>query len=99
MRGEVVHDENLALDGTDQVDPGGDFLAPDHTRTHFREAWYPTLFNRKNFDGWAADGKLNLCDRAKAQINHLLSKYQSEPLPADMAAAVQAVIDQVVREG
>ena len=96
MRGVVVNEETLALDWIDQNGPGGDFLALDHTREHFREDWYPTLFNRKNYDGWAAEGKLSLRDRAREKVKRLLTEHQPEPLPIDIAEAVKAVIDQVV---
>jgi trimethylamine--corrinoid protein Co-methyltransferase len=99
MRGEVVNEETLALDWIDQVGPGGDFLALDHTRQHFREDWYPTLFNRKNYDGWVAEGKPSLRDRARGKIIKLLEEYQPESLPRDVSEAIQAVIDQAIEIG
>jgi trimethylamine--corrinoid protein Co-methyltransferase len=95
MRGEVVNEETLALDWIDQVGPGGDFLALEHTRDHFREDWYPALFNRKNYDGWVGDGKPTLRDSARKKIKHLLAEHQSEPLPKDVAEAIRAVITGV----
>jgi trimethylamine--corrinoid protein Co-methyltransferase len=96
MQGEVVNEETLALDWIDKVGPGGDFLALDHTRNHFREDWYPTLFNRKNYENWAAEGKPTLRDRAREVIRQLLAEHQPEPLPKDVSQAVQAVIDRTV---
>jgi trimethylamine--corrinoid protein Co-methyltransferase len=96
MRGEIVNEETLALDWIDQVGPGGDFLALDHTRNHFREDWYPTLFDRKNYTDWAVEGRLTLRDRAREKVTQLLREYQPEPLPKDLAEAIQAIIDEVV---
>lgn len=96
MRGEVVNDETLALDWIDQVGPGGDFLALKHTRNHYREDWYPTLFDRKNYAAWAEEGKRTLRERAGQEIKRLLHEHQPEPLPKDVADAIQAVIDRTV---
>ncbi len=96
MQGEVVDEETLALDWIDQVGPGGDFLGLDHTRAHYREDWYPSLFNRKNYDGWAAEGKPTLRHRARDRIIKILDEHQPEPLPEDVVEAVQGVIDRAV---
>jgi trimethylamine--corrinoid protein Co-methyltransferase len=99
MRGEIVDDETLALDWIDQVGPGGDFLALEHTRSHFREDWYPSLFNRKNYDSWAADGKLSLRDRAREKVKTILADHQPYPLPKDIIEAIQAIIDSAINPG
>jgi trimethylamine--corrinoid protein Co-methyltransferase len=96
MKGEIVDEESLALDWIDQVGPGGDFLALDHTRNHFRKDWYPTLFNRKNHDGWAADGKLTLRDQARERIKQILVEHQPDPLPKDISEAIQTIIDRAI---
>jgi trimethylamine--corrinoid protein Co-methyltransferase len=98
MRGEIVDEETLALDWIDQVGPGGDFLALDHTRNHFRADWYPTLFNRKNYDGWVSQGKPTLRDRAKEMIISILKEHQPEPLAKEISTALQAVIDGVIEK-
>jgi trimethylamine--corrinoid protein Co-methyltransferase len=96
MRGEIVNEETLAVDWIDQVGPGGDFLALEHTRDHFREDWYPTLFNRKNYDGWVSQGKPTLRDRSKEVITRILEDHQPDPLPKEISEALQAVIDGVI---
>lgn len=94
MKGEIVDEESLALDWIDQVGPGGDFLALDHTRNHFREDWYPTLFNRKNHDGWASEGKPTLRDQARDKVKMILEEHQPDHLPKNISEAIQAVIDR-----
>jgi hypothetical protein len=49
--------ETLALDVIDAVGPGGDFLGTDHTHDHFREVWYPRLFDRRMLEGWQEAGR------------------------------------------
>jgi trimethylamine--corrinoid protein Co-methyltransferase len=87
MRGEVVDDETLALDWIDQVGPGGDFLALDHTRPHFR----------KNHDNWAAEGRLDLRDCARHKIKMILADHQPDPLEKDITEAIQGVINRAIQ--
>jgi trimethylamine---corrinoid protein Co-methyltransferase len=96
MRGELVTEETLALDWIDKVGPGGDFLKAKHTQNHYREDWYPTLFNRRNHESWVSEGAQSLRERARDEITRILAEHQPEPLPEDVAKAVQGVIDRMV---
>ena len=96
MRGEVVDEETLALDWIDKVGLDGDFLALKHTRNHYREDWYPNLFNRTNYANWAEQGKKTLRERACEEVKRLLIDHQPEPLSKDVAEAIQGVIDRTV---
>jgi trimethylamine---corrinoid protein Co-methyltransferase len=89
-----VDDESLALDLIDELGPDGDFLGADHTRRHHRERWYPKLFDRDTYDGWAAHGARSLGERAADRVNELLARHQPEPLPPDVAAAVHAIVER-----
>lgn len=92
MQGEAVNEETLALDWIDQVGPGGDFLGLAHTRAHYKEDWYPALFNRKNYDGWSAEGKPTLRDRARARVEKILAEHQPPPLPEDVAKRILEIL-------
>jgi len=46
MREFEVNEETLALDVIAEVGPDGEFLKTDHTLRHYRDRWYPTLFER-----------------------------------------------------
>lgn len=96
MRGEIVNEESLALDWIDKVGPGGDFLKIRHTRDHYSEDWYPSLFDRQNRASWEEDGGQNLRERSGEKIKRLLAEHQPEPLPADVAHGIQDVIDRAV---
>jgi trimethylamine--corrinoid protein Co-methyltransferase len=92
MQGLEVSEETLALDLIHEVGHEGDFLSTDHTMRHFREDWYPKLFDRNNFEGWQSDGGKDLRQRARERIDQILAEHQPEPLPAE----VQAKIDEIV---
>jgi trimethylamine--corrinoid protein Co-methyltransferase len=97
-RGVEVSDETLALDLIDQVGPDGQYLDSEHTLAHFRERWYPTLFDRDNHDNWQARGGITLTQRAAERVEAILAEHKPEPLPPDVAEAVQAVVERAQRQ-
>jgi trimethylamine---corrinoid protein Co-methyltransferase len=89
-----VGDEALALDLIDQVGPDGIFLESDHTFRHFRERWYPSLFERDNYEGWQARGAKTLAERAADRVAEILAEHQAEPLPEDITRRIQAIVER-----
>jgi trimethylamine--corrinoid protein Co-methyltransferase len=94
VRGLEINDETLALDLIDKVGPDGQFLDSDHTLRHFRELWYPSLFDRNNYDGWLAKGGQTLAERAAERVATILAEHKPEPLPGDAAQAVHAIVER-----
>jgi len=94
VRGVEINDETLALDLIDEVGPDGQFLDSDHTLKHFRERWYPQLFERDNYDGWLAKGSKTLAERAAERVSTILAQHKPEPLPEDAARAVHAIVER-----
>jgi trimethylamine--corrinoid protein Co-methyltransferase len=92
--GVEINDETLALDLIDEIGPDGQFLDSDHTLKHFRERWYPSLFDRDNYDGWLAKGGTTLAERSSERVKSLLAQHKPEPLPEDVAKAVHAIVEQ-----
>jgi len=92
MQGLEVSEETLALDVIDEIGPHGDFLGTEHTKRHYREDWYPQLFDRNSFESWAAAGSKTLRQRASERVEEILAEHEPEPLPPD----VQRRIDEVV---
>ena len=92
MQGLEVSEETLALDVIDEVGPHGDFLGTKHTKRHYREDWYPSLFDRNSFESWAAAEGKTLRQRASERVEEILAEHEPEPLPPD----VQRRIDEVV---
>ncbi|MEJ2735413.1 MAG: trimethylamine methyltransferase family protein [Anaerolineae bacterium] len=94
IRGVEVSEETLALDLIDQVGPDGQYLDQAHTLAHYRERWYPTLFDRDNHDNWLAKGGKSLEQRAAERVNKILAGHQPEPLPQDAAQAVHTIVER-----
>jgi len=98
MQGLEVSEETLALDVIDEIGPHGDFLGTRHTKEHFREDWYPKLLDRDNFDGWSAAGGSTLRQRARERVIEILEAHHPEPLPSDVQARIDAIVDRAADE-
>jgi trimethylamine--corrinoid protein Co-methyltransferase len=89
-----VSEETLALDLIDEVGPDGQFMDCDHTYQHFRERFYPRLFERDNHDGWIAAGGQTLGERAAARVDEILSQHQPEPLSGEVQQKLRAIVER-----
>jgi len=94
MGGLEVTEETLALDVIDRVGPAGHFLEEDHTYRHFRENWYPRLFDRKSRDDWETEGSLTMGSRAKARVQEIFETHQPAPLAEAISAQLEAIIQR-----
>lgn len=94
MMGLDVSEETLALDVIDRVGPHGDFLGEKHTRAHFKEDWYPALFDRNNHDNWQAAGGKTLRQRARDRVDEILASHEPEPLPRDVQEKIDGIVDR-----
>jgi len=92
MGGIEVSDETMAIDVIDAVGPAGHFLSIDHTYRHFKENWFPKLFDRTTYETWRANGSLTLGERAAARAREILETYQPEPLPQDVHVVLDGII-------
>lgn len=86
--------EDLALDVIQEIGPGGDFLAAEHTFEHFRSLWQPTLFSRQRVEEWLRDGSLRLGDHLREKTISLIEDHNPEPLPD----AVKKEINRILKE-
>lgn len=93
MEGIRVDRENLAVDCIKRVGPGGHFLSDDHTLKHFRENWQPELTDRSTYDTWKSKGAMTFGQRAKDKIKHILENHRPEPLPEEVAAQIDKILD------
>jgi trimethylamine--corrinoid protein Co-methyltransferase len=96
MEGIEVTEETMALEVIDQVGPGGQYLAEEHTLRHFRRNWFPTLLDRSNYSAWCENGKQSLGERAAARARQLLETHKPTPLPSKVSGRLA---DLVARAG
>ena len=94
LRDLQVSDETLALDQITSVGPGGSYLAARHTRDHFRETWYPGLFERGIYPDWVSRGSQNLLERASQRVENILAEHQPDPLPDEIQLQLRRVVER-----
>jgi trimethylamine--corrinoid protein Co-methyltransferase len=91
-RGIVFGQEDLALDTIRKVGAGGNYLTEDHTLAHFQELWIPTLFERRRFEGWKADGAKGMRERLKEKTLDLMRSKKSEVLPSNVREEIRRLL-------
>ena len=94
MKGIEVNKETLALDEIDSVGPHGHFIDSDHTFKHFREDWYPNLFDRQNYDGWLFSGSKTLNQRANEKLCEILDCSKPKILSTHLQEKIESVIHE-----
>lgn len=94
VRAVEINDETLALDLIDEIGPDGQFLDSEHTLQHYRERWYPCLFERDNYDRWLSRGGRTLGQRAAERVNEILAEHQPEPLPENVVRKLHAIVER-----
>jgi trimethylamine--corrinoid protein Co-methyltransferase len=94
-----ISEETLAVSVVDDVGPDGEFMSCDHTLQHFRDRWYPRLFERNDYEGWLAKGGEGLAERAGALVGQILSEHTPEPLSDRASQAIDAIVQQAKQAG
>ncbi len=89
-----VSDETLALDVIAELGADGDFLNTDHTLKHFRERWYPTHFERMNYDSWVKKGSKDFAQRAAVAVDQILAEHKPEPLPIKVREKLREIVQK-----
>jgi trimethylamine--corrinoid protein Co-methyltransferase len=87
-----VTEETLALDVITEVGPEGNYLKTEHTRKHYKERWYPNLFERDTYDSWHGKGGKTLCERAGEMASLILAEHKPDPLPFKIKERLQEIV-------
>ena len=94
MEGIRVDKEYLAVDCIKRVGPGGHFLDDDHTLDHFKENWQPDLTNRKTHEDWNSQGAKSMGQLAKEKIKNILKNHRPTPLPTEVDAEIERILEE-----
>ena len=94
VEGFEVSEETLAFDTIREVGPGGHFLASPHTLHHMRERWTPHLFGQETWEEWEAAGRPSARERAHERVKQILAEHEPEPLPDDVAAELDRIVER-----
>ena len=89
-----VADETLALDLVEERGPTGQFLNTKHTQRHWRERWYPGLFERASYGVWRDAGSRSLAERAAQHVATILAGHVVKPLPSESRDEIRSVVSR-----
>jgi trimethylamine--corrinoid protein Co-methyltransferase len=92
--GVLVNDETLALDVIDELGPTGSYLGHPHTMRHFKEPFYSKLAEKGTYSQWEEKGATTMEQRAAKMVDKILASHKPEPLPADVQAAIQKIVER-----
>ncbi|NNE79423.1 MAG: trimethylamine methyltransferase family protein [Silicimonas sp.] len=97
--GPKWHDFDEALSAVGDIGPGGHFLGHPHTQDNFQEAYFmPELFDNNSIEQWAAEGSVEITERALGRARKLLSDYEEPKLDEAVNAALLDYIARRERE-
>jgi trimethylamine--corrinoid protein Co-methyltransferase len=93
LNGIKTDREQLAIEVIDRVGPGGEYVTSDHTLSHFREGWSPTILgNRDTYENWVEKGGKTLGERANERVQEILASHTPKSISDDIKAKVEAII-------
>ncbi len=87
--------ETLATAMFEGINFKGDFLRQKVTRDLFsQEQYIPSkVLDRDSIRGWHQDGSLNTLERARTQVDQLLSQYDEPSLPQDQVTELRKLVN------
>ena len=91
LQGIEVDPEHLALGPIDDVGPGGNFIASDHTFAHMRKEYFAGngVTDRKIRDDWEQAGPQDAATRAREIAKTILAQEEKSYIPAELAQAIR----------
>ena len=84
MRGIKITPETFALDIIHKVGTRGGYLEADHTARHYREVWYPSVFDRRAHHTWEEAGNADTTTTARRIAHETILNHKPQP-PSETA--------------
>jgi trimethylamine--corrinoid protein Co-methyltransferase len=98
LQGIEVNAETLALEITQRVGPGGNYLSEDHTCEHMRkEHFLPSVADRNDRETWGSLGNKDACQRAHEIALEILGTHQPKPLDPKKADIIRKEFQEMVQ--
>jgi len=92
-------DFDEALQAVRDVGPGGHYLGHPHTLENFQRAFFmPELFDNNSIEQWAAEGSVEINQRALIRVRDMLNEYEEPRLDAAKNEELLAYIARRERE-
>jgi trimethylamine--corrinoid protein Co-methyltransferase len=89
-----VSEETLAVDVIAEIGPDSEFLKTDHTLRHYKERWYPAIFERATYEAWSEKGGKSFSERAQEKIDEFLAQHKPEHLPTQAKKEMKRIVSR-----
>lgn len=94
-QGPQWDDFDTALSAIPDVGPGGHYLGHPHTQENFQSAFFmPEMFDNNSIEQWAAEGSVEITERALTHARTLLNEYEEPKLDV---AKEEELLDYIAR--
>ncbi len=88
-----------ALSAVRDIGPGGHYLGHPHTQANFQRAFFmPEMFDNNSIEQWAAEGSVEITERALRKAKDLLAAYEEPKLDEARDEALRDYIARRERE-
>ncbi len=95
MEGVEVSERTLAREAIHRAQPGGGFLADDHTLQNWRWAqWRPALIDRARYERWVEQGSRDMTARANERAHAILAEHVVAVLPLEVEQVIAHVLER-----
>lgn len=84
--------DTVPLEVIENVGPSGSFLKEKHTRSHYKNAWYPRFMDRSNHGQWLHKGGKDLLEVLNINARQMVEKQQSCPLSETQVQAIREIV-------
>ncbi|MEM0944484.1 MAG: trimethylamine methyltransferase family protein, partial [Pseudomonadota bacterium] len=92
-------DFDEALSAVRDIGPGGHYLGHPHTQANFQRAFFmPEMFDNNSIEQWAAEGSVEITERALRKARDLLAAYEEPVLDPGVDEALRDYIARRERE-
>ena len=93
LRAFPVDDESIGWEVLRNVEPGGNFLAEEHTVRHCRGMFMPRAYRREDRDSYDSNRRRDLIDSALETYREIMRRPQPEALlDADRAREIDRIV-------
>ena len=87
--------EALAVEAICQVGSTGNFIDQNHTFRHFNKIWYPSIFDRRNYEGWQAAGQKDMGTILREKVYEILELHQAPELQDSALKVIDDILARV----
>ena len=100
MDGVEVSERTLAREAIHRAQPGGGFLADNHTLDNWKWAQFrPAMIDRTRYSRWVDEGSKDMAVRANERARQILDEHEVPPLSEEAEKTIAEVLEKRADRG